>query len=328
MNDTTTKRRKTEKKSLPSLLVSGCVPVMLLMGASTALCGTAAACLRGNLEVLPATLCLIFVLLTQIGSTYWHRYIDIKRHYWESADDSDFDEISGELPDSTVFREAAVAVFMMDAIIALSLLAMAGWWLLAFGAALAAVIYLTFGGPKPLTHSPAGVVSTFLVFGPIGVIGISMVQSAHESYSLLNEYDLMPALILSAVTGLMAVCCNLIYNSIHQEDNRKVGKRTVVTVYGRQAARTAYALCSVAAAVAFSLGCAYLHAEEWYLMYLLPALWLAGNLWLMAMRRKATDTGLSRIQFLVNLNMFLFSLACLVISLFIGNPDDSAMRFF
>lgn len=52
----------------------------LMLGIGAVLAGMAAAELHGNLEFLPATLCLLFVIFLQLAGNYYYLYYDISRN--------------------------------------------------------------------------------------------------------------------------------------------------------------------------------------------------------------------------------------------------------
>lgn len=48
-----------------------------MMGIGCVLMGTACAAIHGNTEVLPATLCIIFVVFMQMAANFYYRYYDV-----------------------------------------------------------------------------------------------------------------------------------------------------------------------------------------------------------------------------------------------------------
>lgn len=51
----------------------------LLLSAGTVVAGTAAAVVRGNMEVLAASVCLLFALSMQLGCNCYHSYLLMRR---------------------------------------------------------------------------------------------------------------------------------------------------------------------------------------------------------------------------------------------------------
>lgn len=315
--------RRYDNASVPALLVKGAAPEMLMISVATVAGGTAAATLRGNLEVFPATLCLIFALLTQVAATYWHFYVKAR-----SYDDSNelVDAEFSRLPKTSVLREAALGVGILAVTVALALIAMGGIWTLVLGAVLVVVIFFTFGGRRPLSDTPWGVLSTFLLFGPVGVTGTCLLQSCHEAGSLLNFYDIEPALYISAVMGLMAVNCGLFHGVAHIEVDEVIEKKTFPSFFGMRITKVLF----IANGFLWTAICAWLcrvqHLEEWYFYMIVPVATLVANC-VIAAKLSGSVRSLHRLQVYANINMLVMALAMLVVSLFVGAADDSYMCF-
>ena len=113
------------------------------------------------------------------------------------------------------------------------LIAIAGWELLAVGAAsiLAGVLYT--GGPRPYGYEGLGELFVFLFFGVVAVVGSCFVQ--------LEELP-WEAFALSIPVGLLAAAILVVNNVRDVETDRRAGKRTLVVRLGRERARTLYAV--------------------------------------------------------------------------------------
>lgn len=316
--------KRYDNSSVSALLVQGAAPEMLMISVATVAGGTAAATLRGNLEVFPATLCLVFALLTQISATYWHFYLKA-RSYHNSNDmvDAEF----ARLPKTSVLRESALGVGILAVTVALALMAMDGIWTLVVGSVLAVVLFFTFGGRRPLSDSHWGILSTFLLFGPIGVIGTCLLQSCHEAGSLFNFYDIEPALYISAVMGLMAVNCGLLYGVAHIEVDGVMEKKTIPSLFGIRITRVLFVADGFLWTALYAWLCQVQHLEEWYFYMILPVAVLVSNCMIAARLSVGDRRGLRRLQLYANLNMLVMALAMLVVSLFVGAADDSYMCF-
>lgn len=315
-----------QRTTLTGMLLSGATVPMLLLGVASVVAGSAAAALRGNLEILPATLCLFFAIFFQVAGTYWHFYIELKRiSHSEDIDDAVRDEVTEGLPRTVVLREAAFAFLLLGVTVGLAILVMSGVWSLSVAIVLAAIVYLTFGGPRPLAHSPWGVLCTFLLFGPVGVIGTCLVQSGQEASSLLTYYDIEPSLYLSVVMGLMAVNCNIYHNMIRISADRVQGRRTLPMAVGPGVARMIF----VANGFLWTAVLAWLSVVQNFNIWVtlaVPVLSLGVNLWL-SMKLPEADHK-PGLQFAVNLNMLFLALTVLVISVAYGAADDSARFIF
>src|SRR4051812_42606712 len=113
------------------------------------------------------------------------------------------------------------------------LVAIAGWELLAVGAAsiLAGVLYT--GGPRPYGYEGLGEVFVFLFFGLVAVTG---------SYYVQTERVTWEALVLAVPVGLLAAAILVVNNVRDLETDRRAGKRTVAVRLGRPRTRTIFGL--------------------------------------------------------------------------------------
>jgi 1,4-dihydroxy-2-naphthoate octaprenyltransferase len=131
------------------------------------------------------------------------------------------------------------------------LIAVAGWLLLAIGAAsiLAGVLYT--GGPRPYGYEGLGEVFVFLFFGIVAVVGSFYVQVKHLQWE---------AFALAVPVGLLAAAILIVNNVRDIDSDRRAGKRTLAVRLGRARTRVMFAIVV-------------------YLAYLLaPVTWLFGPL--------------------------------------------------
>jgi 1,4-dihydroxy-2-naphthoate octaprenyltransferase len=131
------------------------------------------------------------------------------------------------------------------------LIAVAGWLLLAIGAAsiLAGVLYT--GGPRPYGYEGLGELFVFLFFGIVAVVGSFFVQVKHVHWE---------AFAIAVPVGLLAAAILIVNNVRDIDSDRRAGKRTLAVRLGRARTRT-------------------LFAAVVYLSYLLtPVTWLFGPL--------------------------------------------------
>ncbi len=315
-----------ESTSVTGMLARAAHTRMLLISLACVVAGTGAAALRGNMELLPATLCLIFAVLSQLSGSFWYCYNDMKARH-EDLDDDDAQSDIDSIPKATVLREAAIGLLIMDAIIGLALLTMAGFWVLLVGAAVAVTVFFAFAGPRPAIRTPWGVLTTFILFGPIAVIGTTLTQSGHEANRLLNFYDVSPALYIAVVMGLMAVNCNITHNIFHIEHDGSYGRNTLPMKGRKGLAKALFFGNGVVWTVVIALLCVAQNLPDWWMYMSVPAIVLAVNCRLgFLLDNPKADSG--KMQLAVNLNMLVMAVAILITSLFIGAPDDSALTIF
>jgi 1,4-dihydroxy-2-naphthoate octaprenyltransferase len=112
------------------------------------------------------------------------------------------------------------------------LIVLAGWVLLAVGAAsiLAGVLYT--GGPRPYGYEGLGELFVFLFFGVVAVVG---------SYYVQTEDLRWEAFALAVPVGLLAAAILVVNNVRDIDTDRRAGKRTLAVKLGRPTARRLYA---------------------------------------------------------------------------------------
>jgi 1,4-dihydroxy-2-naphthoate octaprenyltransferase len=113
------------------------------------------------------------------------------------------------------------------------LIAVAGWELLAVGAAsiLAGVMYT--GGPKPYGYEGLGEVFVFLFFGIVAVAGSYFVQTKHLAWE---------AFALAVPVGLLASGILVVNNVRDIDTDRRARKRTLAVRLGRPRTRVLFAV--------------------------------------------------------------------------------------
>jgi 1,4-dihydroxy-2-naphthoate octaprenyltransferase len=132
-------------------------------------------------------------------------------------------------------RQVLVATWVSFGVAVLAgayLTAIAGWELLAVGAAsiLAGVLYT--GGPRPYGYEGLGELFVFLFFGVVAVAGSYFVQVEHLDRD---------AFILAVPVGLLAAAILVVNNIRDLESDRRAGKNTLAVRLGRARTRRLYA---------------------------------------------------------------------------------------
>jgi 1,4-dihydroxy-2-naphthoate octaprenyltransferase len=114
----------------------------------------------------------------------------------------------------------------------------AGWIIIAVGAASIAAGVLYTGGPRPYGYAGLGELFVFLFFGLVAVNGSYYVQ--------LEELDWLP-FGLSVAVGCLATAILVVNNVRDIDTDQRAGKRTLAVRLGRDGARRLYlALVGVA----------------------------------------------------------------------------------
>src|ERR1700712_334801 len=227
--------------SRPRTLPAGVAPVLV---------GTALAIHEGTFRVgafVPALRGAIFI---QVGANLSNDYSDARR----GADTEDrlgpVRVTAGGLVPPRQVLTATYVSFALAVLCGVYLIIIAGWVILAIGAAsiLAGVLYT--GGPRPYGYEGLGDAFVFLFFGLVAVTG---------SYYAQVERLEWEAFALAVPVGLMAAAILAVNNIRDAPTDARVGKRTLAVRMGRGRARDFY-------------------AAEVYVAFLIPvAVWLAGG---------------------------------------------------
>jgi 1,4-dihydroxy-2-naphthoate octaprenyltransferase len=207
-------------------------PRTLPAAAAPVLVGTALAATLGTFHVLTFLAALVGALFIQIGTNLSNDYSDARR----GADTEDRlgpvrVTAGGLVPPRQVLIATYVA-FGCAVLCGVYLTVVAGWQILAIGAAsiLAGVLYT--GGPRPYGYEGLGEVFVFLFFGLVAVVG--------SYYAQRQELTWVP-FVLAVPVGFIATGILVVNNVRDLETDRRAGKRTLVVRMGRNRARGLYA---------------------------------------------------------------------------------------
>jgi 1,4-dihydroxy-2-naphthoate octaprenyltransferase len=208
-------------------------PRTLPAAAAPVLVGTALAATLGTFHVVTFLAALVGALFIQIGTNLSNDYSDARR----GADTEDRlgpvrVTAGGLVPPRQVLIATYVA-FGCAVLCGIYLTVVAGWQILAIGAAsiLAGVLYT--GGPRPYGYEGLGEVFVFLFFGVVAVVG--------SYYAQRQELTWVP-FVLAVPVGFLATAILVVNNVRDLETDRRAGKRTLVVRLGRDRARALYAV--------------------------------------------------------------------------------------
>src|SRR5438132_3387300 len=215
------------------------------------LVGTSLALGEGTFHPLAFVAALLGAIFIQVGTNLSNDYSDARR----GADTEDrlgpVRVTAGGLVPPRQVLLATYASFGVAVAFGAYLVAVAGWELLAVGAAsiLAGVLYT--GGPRPYGYEGLGELFVFLFFGIVAVAGSYFVQVQQLPWQ---------AFVCAVPVGLLASAILVVNNVRDLETDRRAGKRTLAVRLGRARTRTLYVAM---------LSCAFLAA---------PLPWLLGSM--------------------------------------------------
>lgn len=197
------------------------------------LVGTGAAVAYGAAIWWRALLAGVVALSLQVGVNYANDYSDGVKGT-DAARVGPIRLVASGLATPGAVKRAALVAFGVAGVAGLALAAVAGWWLVALGAACVGAAWFYTGGPRPYGYVGLGEVSVFVFFGLVATTGTTYVQT-----------DMLTSLeVLAAVpVGLMAVALLVVNNLRDIPGDSLAGKRTLAVRMGPAATRRFYEGC-------------------------------------------------------------------------------------
>jgi 1,4-dihydroxy-2-naphthoate octaprenyltransferase len=221
----------TERPSAARIWLLAARPRTLPVGVAPVLVGTALGARGDHFHPLAFVAALLGAVFIQVGTNLSNDYSDARR----GADTEDRlgpvrVTAQGLVPPRQVLVATWVS-FGLAVLMGAYLIAVAGWGLLAVGAAsiLAGIAYT--GGPRPYGYEGLGEVFVFLFFGVVAVTGSYYVQRKGLSWE---------AFALAVPVGLLAAAVLVVNNVRDLETDRRAGKRTLAVRLGRARTRDLY----------------------------------------------------------------------------------------
>ncbi len=218
------------------------------------LVGTSLALGAGHFRPLAFVAALLGAVFIQVGTNLSNDYSDARR----GADSEDRlgpvrVTAGGLVPPGQVLA-ATYATFGLAVLCGIYLVAVAGWELLAVGAAsiLAGVLYT--GGPRPYGYEGLGEAFVFLFFGIVAVAGSYFVQVQKLPWQ---------AFVCAVPVGLLASAILVVNNVRDLESDRRAGKRTLAVRLGRERTRALYVAMLAGAFVTAPLPWAFGSMGAW-----------------------------------------------------------------
>lgn len=199
--------------------------------------GCGAAAVWQSFEWLPALICLVFALLAQIASNFANEYYD----YVGGLDKKGREGFRRGVTEGDIspraMRNATFVTLALACLLGLSLVIWGGWWLIFVGIAIAcfAIAYST--GPFPLSRNGLGDVAVIIFFGLVPVTLTEYVQAGAVAFS-------PDAMLMALAIGLLADTILIVNNYRDADDDRAVGKRTTVVLFGRRFMACVYLIFS------------------------------------------------------------------------------------
>ncbi len=181
---------------------------------------------------IPAVLCFLFAVLAQIVSNFANEYYDFKRGADKKGRVGPRRGVTeGDIKPQTL-KVVTFATLALTCAIGCCMIPIGGWWLVAVGVFIAIFALAYSAGPYPLSYHGLGDVAVLFFFGIVPINLTYYLQSG-----VLFEMDVF---LMSVAVGLMGVNVLVVNNYRDMDDDREVGKNTLVVMLGRQAASAMY----------------------------------------------------------------------------------------
>ena len=207
------------------LWIQAARPWTLGVAISPILMGTVIAHTESGIQWLAALAALFGGIFIQVGTNLANDFFDFKKGAdTESRVGPQRVTQSGLIAPETV-RNGFIASFGIAFILGIYLVYLGGWPIVTIGllALFLGVIYT--GGPFPLAYYGLAELPAFLFFGPIACATTTYLQTGTWSTA---------ALIAGSSAGFFSVALLSINNLRDYKEDRKVGKRTLIALFGRR----------------------------------------------------------------------------------------------
>lgn len=274
------KRRSTiPAPDLKKLMVSlrrSMAPVTGLMGLASVVAGCMAALIHDHFHWTQAILCALFACLLQMASNVTGRYLGLLNHYAVSNDGDDEKWRETML---AVFREGGWALSCLACLVGLGIMNMAGWWSIVLASVIVILVWVDITPPFTLVRTPIGIIITFILFGPVCVVGTSLVQTGTGMVEVPWE-AVQRSLVLSCAAGIMAVNAHLGFCYRTYLEDLRTRRHTFTVTFGRGVARWLFLFNGFAAYGVLWAAMYILELPSPFLLMIFPTLWLCWNVWL------------------------------------------------
>jgi len=219
------------KKNTGAAWIEAARPKTLTASVSPIVVACALAYRDGVFKLVPALLCLSVALFAQIASNFANDYFDFKK----GADKKDRLGPERAVASGWITPKAMLAATFITLGLAClcgcMLLFFAGWELIPVGIAIALCVLAYSAGPFPLAYNGLGDVCVVLFYGVIPVCFTYYVQAL--SFSTLS-------FLLSLSLGFLSTNILVVNNYRDYEQDKAVGKRTSIVLFGRTFGRVFY----------------------------------------------------------------------------------------
>lgn len=233
-------------------------PKTLLVSMAPVIMSVAIASMYVTINWLPATICLVFAVMAQILSNFVNDYADGLK----GADNERLGPqrmVASGLISPQKMRRGIIVWGVLTFIVGCTLLYYGGWILLPFGIVILLCALAYSAGPYPLSRHALGDVAVVLFYGIAPVVLTFSIQTGFVNWEII---------IAGLAIGIVANNLLIVNNYRDSEQDAAYGKKTTVTVFGKQFMKWVYFLNPIIAIILI-----YLVFKNYIiLLYLIPFL--------------------------------------------------------
>ncbi len=278
-------------------------PRTLPVSVAGVLAGTGCAAMQGSMRLLPALICLIFAIIAQIASNFANEYYDYANGLDKKGREGFRRGVTeGDISPSAMLH-ATWSMILIDALAGCILLLYGGWWLIFPGIAIAIFAIAYSAGPYPLSHHGLGDIAVIIFFGLVPVTLTAYVQTGVWSWTA-------PTIPVSLAIGLMAANVLVVNNYRDADNDRLVGKRTTVVIFGRHTMGIAYLVSGIIAAL---LGAIFTYTPTHALILIPTAIYLVLHIMLYYRLTHRQGAALNKVLGITAANLLLYTLITTII---------------
>lgn len=267
--------------------------------------GCGCAVLLESFRLVPALLCLTFAVLAQVASNFANEYFDFKNGIDKKGREGFRRGVTeGEITPKAM-KSATFITLALAALVGCAMLFFGPWWLILVGIVIMIFALAYSAGPYPLSHHGLGDVAVIVFFGVVPVTLTCFLQTrSWDGFEFV--------LATSVAVGLLAANVLVVNNYRDMEDDAAVGKRTTVVIFGRRVMSLAYLFSGVVAMLLMHK--LWLLLPMWRLA--VPAVYLFMHVTTLNKLKKAKGAELNPLLGKTALNLLLFALMFIVVTLF------------
>lgn len=181
----------------------------------------------GSFKPVPWTICLLFAVMAQIVSNFANEYFDFRNGLDRKGREGFRRGVTEGDISPNAMRNATFGLLAATCAVGCSLICWGGWWLILVGIAIALFAIAYSAGPYPLSHHGLGDIAVVIFFGIVPVVMTTYLQTG--SWDMLQV-----TLPVSIAVGLMGTNVLVVNNYRDMNEDKAVGKRTTVVIFGRK----------------------------------------------------------------------------------------------